>query len=670
MSKFINTQFSVSGIKDFDVNNQSYEKYDLVDYQYYTGNSVYPTDVSGLFAWFKSDDLNNFKYDFFDKISTWYNSAPGHSTENLYNNGYDKPTYNHTKNAVQCFANVSDGIYNKLNTLDSSPNFSGFLTGDRCWFVVYEFDSLRAGNLTTPTPIKYFANYSTIINTDNANTSTISTGFFGVYGNNINGSEITNFNLEAGSQRFVINSNPAQLTAASINTDFSAANLFNKNIVSILKNNTTTNLRVRNNGFQTLNTNTDVFFATGCASLRIGSASNSKIDGETNFGINYNYDASNISYYEIIGYSKMPTDEEILKLEKYLFKKYFKNDDNLYVASNNFTSNSYAYAPINLTGSLFLTKNIDNLFNKTYGCSANFSTKAIRAEYGDGYFLNVIPNVNNLITSFSFNYEGLTDKQANSLVGYFENSFEKESLSITDSYENVSMRLFYPYKDNAKIYFENLDFKSIDSNINNIIIKSQTINDSSLDYKGYLINDSSLLRPFVSATKQYSKHDIVYNDNFDVAGGYYWYTGDNSKVLSLSEGPGGINSLFSKKFYFKPDLDFDIQLNPRFLKNEYEMTSTVYEQDGINKNVLDLSLSFTNRSDKETLAILKFLDDRCGFKLFEFTLPPPYNKQLRFYCPEWSHTYKFKDNHDVNVKFLEFKGAVVSDIYFNTILTL
>ena len=61
MSKFINTQFSVSGIKDFDVNNQSYEKYDLVDYQYYTGNSIYPTDVSGLFAWFKSDDLNNFK---------------------------------------------------------------------------------------------------------------------------------------------------------------------------------------------------------------------------------------------------------------------------------------------------------------------------------------------------------------------------------------------------------------------------------------------------------------------------------------------------------------------------------------------------------------------------------------------------------------------------------
>ena len=65
MSKFINTQFSVSGIKDFDVNNVSYEKYDLVDYQYYTGNGINPVDISGLFAWFKTDDLNVFDFFWF-----------------------------------------------------------------------------------------------------------------------------------------------------------------------------------------------------------------------------------------------------------------------------------------------------------------------------------------------------------------------------------------------------------------------------------------------------------------------------------------------------------------------------------------------------------------------------------------------------------------------------
>ena len=669
MSKFINTQFSVSGIKDFDVNNVSYEKYDLVDYQYYTGNGVNPVDISGLFAWFRTDDLNNFDFDASGRISVWYNSAPGHSTENLYNYDGDgsKPIYNNTTNAVQCIADASQGIYNQLYPPNGSPNFSGFITGDRCWFVVYEFNSLRAGNLQVG---GYFANYSTIINTDNANTSTISTGFFGVYGNNINGSEITNFNLEPGSQRFVIDSDPNQLTAASINADFSAANLFNKNIVSILKNNTTTNLRVRNNGFETINANTAVFFGTGCASLRIGIAGNSKILSAVNYGVNYNYDASNISYYEIIGYSKMPTDEEVLKLEKYLFEKYFKNDDNLYIASDDFTSASYAYAPINLTGSLHLTKNIDNLFNKTYGCSANFSTKAIKANYGDGYFLNVIPNANNLSTNFSINYEGLTDKQAYALAGYFQSSFENEPLTMVDSYENVSMDLFYPYRNDAKIYFENLDYKSVDSNINNIVINCTTAYDSNLNYRGYSITDTSAIRPFI-LNNIYNKHDVIYYKNPSViSGGYYWYTGDASTSLNLSQSPTGINSLFTKDFYFKPDLDFAIPLKPRFLKNEYEMTSVAFEQDGINKNILDLSLSFTNRSDKEAFAVLKFLDDRCGFKLFEFTLPEPYNKQLTFYCPEWSHTYKFKDNHDINVKFLEFKGKLISDVYFNTIIKL
>ena len=177
MSKFLDTQFSISGIKDFRIDSQLYSKYDLVDYQYYTGDTAYPSDISGLFAWFKSDDLNNFDIDPSGKISIWYNSAPGHSTENLYN--YDasqtKPAYDLDKNSIKCEANADLGLYNQLYPNPSSPNFSGFLTGDRCWFVVYEFDSLREKKLTTTDG--YFANYSTIINTDNANTSTISTGF-------------------------------------------------------------------------------------------------------------------------------------------------------------------------------------------------------------------------------------------------------------------------------------------------------------------------------------------------------------------------------------------------------------------------------------------------------------------------------------------------------------
>ena len=352
MSKFIDTQFSISGIKNFDINSQSYTKYDLVDYQYYTGNSIYPTDLSGLFAWFNTDNLNNFEIDSSGRIYKWYNSAPGHPTENLVNldNRSDtRPLFDQLKNSVTCSADADRGFYNHLYPYPSSPNFTGFLTGDRCWFIVYEFESLRKGDAKTPN--NYYANYSTIINTDEKNTLSASTGYFGVYGNNIDNS--LNQNVLAGSQEFIIVADdPANLypNATTLNNSFSSANLFNKNIISIIKNNTTNNLTIRNNGFEILNTTTN-YFASGCASLRIGNAGNAH--GAVPAGAPYNYDSSNISYYEILGYSLKPNDEDILKIEKYLFKKYFTNDDNLYVVSQDFTSNSYQYAPINILGSKY-----------------------------------------------------------------------------------------------------------------------------------------------------------------------------------------------------------------------------------------------------------------------------------------------------------------------------
>ena len=58
MSKFLDTQFSVTGIKNFTTGS-SYTKYDLVDFEYFTGDAKDPTNLSGLYAWFNLDNLNN-----------------------------------------------------------------------------------------------------------------------------------------------------------------------------------------------------------------------------------------------------------------------------------------------------------------------------------------------------------------------------------------------------------------------------------------------------------------------------------------------------------------------------------------------------------------------------------------------------------------------------------
>jgi hypothetical protein len=46
----------------------------------------------------------------------------------------------------------------------------------------------------------------------------------------------------------------------------------------------------------------------------------------------------------------------------------------------------------------------------------------------------------------------------------------------------------------------------------------------------------------------------------------------------------------------------------------------------------------------------------------------PYTGTRSFYCPEWSHTFNFKDNHSIQAKFIESKFDYSFDRTFNTTL--
>ncbi len=662
MSKFLDTQFSVTGIKNF-ITGDSYTKYNLVDFEYFTGDAKDPRNLSGLYAWFNLDDLNNIEFDASGKIYKWYNLAAGHEVAQDLNNDNSsintRPFYDQNKNCITFQSDFEKYAINNLYT--TGDGFVGFLTGDRCWFIVYEFEDLRQGNYGSI--IK--PNTSSIIDTDLYATTYATSGYLAVSGNN----EIYSWNISvpSSSQQFIINpTGVADNSPISVNSAFSASKVLkNKNIVSIIKNNTTNNLRLRNNGYELLNLTSD-HFHSGCSGLMIGASQNSH-PLQNNI---YNYNASNISYYEILGFAKVPSDNDILGVEKYLFEKHFTNDDGLYIAKSNFTASDYRYAPINITGSQFLTKEVDSIFNKTYGCSANFSTKAARIDYGDNYFTNVIPNINNLNTEFTLNYDGLTDVQAKCLIGFFQNTFEYTPKTIVDSYENVSIDLFYPYKNNSKIYFSDLQYNSVEANLNRISIKCISAYDSSLDYRGYQVTGKEVTS-FFNENSVYFKNDVVYyNTNTESQKGYYWYTGLDNIIPTHDQRPTGNNSLFTRSFYFQPDLDFEIPVSPKFIKTEFDSSAPAFENYGINKTNLEFNYNLTNRSDKEAQAILKFLDVNGGFKIFEMTLPTPYNKLINVYSPEWNHTYKFKNNHDLSIKFIEFKGLTKSDIFFNTLIQL
>ena len=128
-----------------------------------------------------------------------------------------------------------------------------------------------------------------------------------------------------------------------------------------------------------------------------------------------------------------------------------------------------------------------------------------------------------------------------------------------------------------------------------------------------MVLDLSKLPSLFQNNKRHFYNDVVYFDsNASSNRGYYWFTGADNTFVTHTTNPTGVNSLFTRSFYFKPDLNFDVPVNPKFIKTEYDSSAPAFENYGINKTCLEFTFNYNNRSDKETEAILKFLDSNAG----------------------------------------------------------
>jgi phage-related protein len=381
-----------------------------------------------------------------------------------------------------------------------------------------------------------------------------------------------------------------------------------------------------------------------------------------------------INYYEIFHFTGVLSNSGISGYEKYLFEKYF-DLDGLYFAKENVPAGD-SYSPITFTGKNYWTQKIDDLFTLSYGSSANFSAKLSRLDFGDGYKTNVVSTLNSLESKFSLAYDGLTDKQSKALIAFFENTPEAKNKSLYEGFEGVRMNIFTPYKNDAELYFLNINHDSSYKDLNKITIEATSLYESILDYKGmFVVLNENAIKTYTNELSTFEYNDVFYYNSDDLNyKGYYFYTGENISLQTTGPSgpfapefsPTGENSYFTKEFYFKPDIDYNINENIRLRTTEYKNSTKQFSKDGINPNMLEFDLKFSKRSTKEARAILKFLDDKAGYKIFNYTLPQPYNKQIEVYSPEWSHSYDYFDNHTINVKFIQTKSLNKAVCTFNT----
>ena len=604
----------------------SYNKFDIIDYQLITGISVYPNYTgfgnTGLCSWFNNDYLEDFATDGNFNITGWINKVT---------NSGDLLQFSLDEN-VRPDVKFNDP-YITLKNLEFLSG-TGFEHTKRTIFL-----GVNAYEHNKPKQSQKIIKFGPL---DSPN------GSFRISGENSN----------------------SKAKVFLDETEFNAVSpIYNNFNIFTLIQDDSSSLKIRQNGLQIGQLNSP------------NAQWNSKY-----FEIGNNADNNGINYYDLFYFSGILSETEIDYYEKYLFEAYNADFGGLFFAKQNVPVGEQ-YSPIFFTGKNYWTKDINDLFNFNYGSSANFTANLFPLKMGDGYKTNIVNTVNTLNATFNLVYDGLTDAQAKCLIAFFENTPESPNKSLYEGFKGVTTNLFNPYKSNAELYFKKINLNSSYNNINKITIEAESLYDSSLDYKGmHVVLDEVKIKTYTDVVDSLTTNDVFYypSESF-VDRGYYFYTGlninppssatgptgpNNKIVIAPANSPTGANSFFTKNFYFKGNLEYDINENIRLFSTDMKNSTIEYSKDGINYNNLEFTISFNKRTNQEARAILKYLDDKAGFKIFSYTLPQPYNKTISVYCPEWNHTYNFNNNNDISVKFIEFENPANPTTLFNTQIIL
>ena len=110
--------------------------------------------------------------------------------------------------------------------------------------------------------------------------------------------------------------------------------------------------------------------------------------------------------------------------------------------------------------------------------------------------------------------------------------------------------------------------------------------------------------------------------------------------------------LWSKEFseIFIPD--DGVTFNQREKLNHLKFRNSVLESQNLqkNKNLIEtLTLNFTNRSDRETKALLFFLEKKGSRVPFKINLPEVYKRDKYFLVSNFAHTFVYEDVNDITV---------------------
>jgi phage-related protein len=161
----------------------------------------------------------------------------------------------------------------------------------------------------------------------------------------------------------------------------------------------------------------------------------------------------------------------------------------------------------------------------------------------------------------------------------------------------------------------------------------------------------------------YSKYDIVLGSDSKY---YYSIIDSNSNQNPITtanlqvewDGYILLNSVLYPNFFWKPSYTSAVNNSPKITINAFGNGYQQRISSGLNNNLINLSLLFENRSEKETVSILHFLRARNSVESFIYNLPTIYAKSTSnlntlFICLQWDVSFVSYNNYSIKAEFIE-----------------
>jgi phage-related protein len=284
-----------------------------------------------------------------------------------------------------------------------------------------------------------------------------------------------------------------------------------------------------------------------------------------------------------------------------------------------------------------------------YGSTVSFSAKNLSLDIHDNH-LYVIPyGINSLEAEFQLLYK-TTESGAAQICSTLENTSGITSVSFSvdgDIYKNS-----FGYCDGYAINHKSSEDYEVAASIK-VTEAPNLMNWSGTNFLNYDMEDWS-------GATSYETFDIVYTGvNENKLNNFYYCTGDH--VSDAENSPTGINSAWGggtgNSFFWCPDaglqneVSFDtVKFGERFVKRQIIKKNTA---------LVPITYNFTDLSTKEAFSLLHFLETKGGYRRFNHLIPSVYNRPKVYICPQWQHTFKSFNAHDIQISLIEDPLGVI-----------